>query len=554
MADPSEEGLEATSAYVRGDFAATRHELERALAQGGPPALVLQLGYVCLALDDLDEAQRHGEEAYRAFRDNGIPSAAAAAAMLVAAVHEFHGDDGGISGWLARARRLVAQAGDCVERGYLELGRNGCGVIDVTELEASAALALEVARRFRDINLEVRALADLGLALVSQGRVAEGLARLDEAMAAIVAGDVPDHLAAGVSCCAMLNACDRAGDLERAGRWADAVFRSARERFGEPPPIVLQSHCRVTFGTILAELGRWDEAEAQFRQARDVTHCLHYRADASARLAELRIRQGRVGEAAELLSGYEDCRESAVALARLHAARGERDIAAGILRRALREEATNVFHRGTLLSVLVEVELARGELAAAKEATADLAETAAAASGAPHLTALAELAAGRLATATKEDAVAHIQAAVRRLSAANRPLLRADVQLELAEALAENDRGAAIAEAQAALATFERLDARRSAAQAAALLRRLGVSARMRSEPGPDTVLSRREREVLDLLGEGLSNAQIAGRLFITPKTAEHHVGSILAKLGVRTRAEAAALAAARAGHAMGEK
>lgn len=99
----------------------------------------------------------------------------------------------------------------------------------------------------------------------------------------------------------------------------------------------------------------------------------------------------------------------------------------------------------------------------------------------------------------------------------------------------------ALDEARAAQEGFEALGAVREADRAAALIRELGGPART----GPKTIetLTKREREVLALIGEGLSNAEIAARLFISTKTAEHHVSSILAKLHVRTRTEAAALA-----------
>jgi DNA-binding NarL/FixJ family response regulator len=118
---------------------------------------------------------------------------------------------------------------------------------------------------------------------------------------------------------------------------------------------------------------------------------------------------------------------------------------------------------------------------------------------------------------------------------------RAVARLDVARALAGRSPESAVAEARAALDDFERLDAARHADEAAALLRTLGVSVRT-GRRGVEA-LTRREAEVLELLGEGLSNPEIGDRLYITRKTVEHHVGRVLAKLGLRNRAAAAAYA-----------
>jgi DNA-binding NarL/FixJ family response regulator len=119
------------------------------------------------------------------------------------------------------------------------------------------------------------------------------------------------------------------------------------------------------------------------------------------------------------------------------------------------------------------------------------------------------------------------------------PMELARSRLDLAGVLITEAPQVALAEARAALATFERLQASRDVDAAGAVLRSLGVRAGPgRRRAGP---LSQREGEVLELVGQGLTNPQIAERLYLSRKTVEHHVGNILAKLGLRSRAEAAA-------------
>lgn len=117
------------------------------------------------------------------------------------------------------------------------------------------------------------------------------------------------------------------------------------------------------------------------------------------------------------------------------------------------------------------------------------------------------------------------------------------------QALALSD-SAALEDLDRALALFLELGATPMARRVAAVLQSRGVR-RIRRGPRPSTRqnpsrLTNRQMEILTLLGEGLTNRQIADRLVISPKTVDHHVSTILSKLGVSTRVEAAVSAMAQ--------
>jgi DNA-binding CsgD family transcriptional regulator len=335
-----------------------------------------------------------------------------------------------------------------------------------------------------------------------------------------------------------LSACEAALDVRRATDWLSMVDRYVVwTDFVRPT-------CRTHYGGILVALGRWAEAEAELLAAIE-SFDRGYRGDrmfAALRLADLRVRQGRVHEAERLLEGVEWHPTARQLAATIALARGDA---------ALASELGELCAEGSgladptcvpVLELLIATRLAIGDVAAAHEAAERLA-TVARRSGLERLEACAALAEGRVAAAQGDErAVGRLKRGVELFAALDLPLEAARGQLELARTLAASAPAAAVREGKLAVAAFERLGALPDADAAAGLLRGLGARAG-RTWPRGATSLTRREGEVLRLLAEGCSNAQIAERLVISPRTAEHHVASILSKLDLHSRSEAAAYA-----------
>jgi DNA-binding NarL/FixJ family response regulator len=406
-------------------------------------------------------------------------------------------------------------------------------------LEANARTALDLAHRFRDRNLECKALGDSGLALVSMGRIRDGMARLDEAFTMIISGDCTEPSVISQVVCGLLSACDRCGDMMRAETWLRFIEKAA--------PRHTLATCWSAFGSVLCQVGRWKEGETHLRMglARGETSVRHIRLATRAVLADLWIRQGRLHEAARLIDQSVDRVEISGPRARLYLAQGRYDLAAAVARQALRQLGGDCLRAASMLLVLVEAELGVGNAEAAEESAKQLQQLSEAAE-LPAVAAKAALALGKTAAARGDlkSTAHHFDAGLARLMGDSWPLLRAPLHLELARALVSSAPAEAIVNAQAALSIYQRIGAP-EASVAADLLRAQGVPVTV--APPPPTasdVLSRREREVLALLPQGMSNSAIGERLFITAKTAEHHVSSILGKLGLRNRAQAAAFAA----------
>jgi DNA-binding CsgD family transcriptional regulator len=529
---------EGRDAIAAADLARARACFEEARELDGSPEALDGLSEVANFEGEYELAIGLKEEAFAAYRERDKHVEASHAARWLGFMHgTYHGNYAVASGWIARAESLLEGIEECAAHGWLILDRAPFSR-SPEERQKVAASALGIARRFGDADLEFEAIALLGESHVALGRIDEGMKLLDEAMAAIAGGEIADHKAIGEIYCRLLSACEHATDVRRAEDWVSAIDRHVLwTDFVRPT-------CRTHYGGILIALGRWQEAEVELLAAIK-TFERGYRGDGAfplVRLAELRVRQGRFEEAERLLENREWHPLARRAAARIALGRRELALAEELARLCFEGEAENDPACGPALELLVAVQLARGDQPGARS-TLDRLAALAASSGSPALTASAALAAGRVAIAGGEDnAVGRLKGAVERFAALELPFETARARLELARALAPTAPEAAAHEARLALDEFERLGAAYDCDAAAELLRTMGASGR--AWPKGRGPLTKRETEVLALLVEGLANAEIAERLFISVRTAEHHVASILAKLDLRSRAEAAAYGA----------
>ena len=517
------------------------HESLSGAAQAGslqaPDLELLATSAYMLGRDD--EYVSALERAHHGYLDRGDRLRAVRCAFWIGINLTLRGEMGRASGWLGRARRLVDREGrDCVERGYLLMPlmfeRQAAG--DFEAAIAAGAEAAAIGERFGDADLFALAAQDQGILLIKQGRVAEGLSLLDEAMMAVTAGEL-SPIVNGFVYCGVITGCRAAYEPRRAQEWTAALTSWCEQ---QPDMVSFTGTCLVHRAEIMQLHGAWPAALQEARRAGErCALAMNESAAAQAyyRQAEVYRLQGDSAAAEEAYrsagrAGYEP--QPGLALLRL--AQGNGEAAAAAVRRLV-GETSEPSKRAGQLPAYVEIMLAVGDVQAARSACAELRELAERWEG-PMLAAMAAHARGAVDLVDGDAGAAlvalrHAEQAWRDQEAPYEAA-RTRVLIGLACA-ALGDEDTASSELDAACEVFAQLGAAPDLARVGTLTRR-GASVNAHG-------LTTRELQVLRLIAAGDSNREIASALVISEHTVARHVQNIFAKLGVSSRTAASAFA-----------
>jgi DNA-binding CsgD family transcriptional regulator/tetratricopeptide (TPR) repeat protein len=541
VGDTAADGLAAVEAA---QWAEARALLEQAVADAPRAASAEIRDGLAEALwwcGDLEAALAARERAVAGWRQRGEIDRAVRGAVWIAIEYANGlGHEPASRGWLARAATLAEGAGGVgAAAGWVALGQAALDA-DPEEQVRGAQRALDVARSLGDAELEVFALARLGWARVVTGSVDAGIDLFDEAMAAATAADFERLSALGDLCCQLAMATETAGESGRFAQWL-AVVRRVNSEHGYPPLVAFCATCCAELHTVD---GDWLAAEAHLRQGIDKLRGTGHRARCGppiAKLAELLVLQGRIEEAPDLL-GADDSDSTLVARARLALAKGEPTSARALADRWIRRRGDDLLAVGAL-AIAGQAALESGDPSDAA-AIADRIATIAERTGNRRADGAAAILEGEIAldAGNHGAATAAFERALDHYAGSDGLLEVARAHLGLAKATRGTRPEVARIEAKAALVGFERAGATHMADLARAVLRDLGDRSHVgRKAAG---LLTDRELDVLRLVARGLTNAEIAQRLFISVKTSGNHVSNILTKIGARSRTEAVAFAA----------
>lgn len=506
--------------------------------EGGlPPQDIEQLAMVALMtgreIDGHDLLTRAHEE-YLGVGD--IPGAARCAGWLGMRLLLMR-EGARSAGWFTRAQRLLQEAAEpsSVEGLLLlpmALGAVYSGQADVAlrTFEEMAAIG----ERFHEADVSALARLGQGQCEIMLGQTSEGLAKLDDVMVAVTAGEV-SPVPSGIIYCAVIDGCYLAFDVRRAQEWTVALDRWCQSQPGLVP---FSGQCQARRAELLLLHGAWSEALEAARVAQE--RCRLGDMDAAYgawyQQGEVQRLRGEFGPSEKsYLRAHQSGFDPQPGLSLLRLAMGKPQNALVAIRTAM--EAADPAERRRMLSARVEIELVAGGVDSAKEAASELAMLSQD-NPMPLLQAAAAFASGSVLLHEGEarDAIIQLRRAWRLWYELEVPYesARCRMLIGLAYQVTGDDDSAEM-ELAAAREAFTELGCSPAVAQLDAL------TPNVIRDPGHP--LTTREVEVLRLVASGSANRAVAASLFLSEKTVARHVSNIFTKLGVSSRTAAAAYA-----------
>src|SRR5712664_2041880 len=458
-----EERKAGRNAFARHSWREAFETLSNAQAVRALPAEdVERLAESAWWIGRVDDCIAAHERAYAAYMDEGTPRRAAIVAVRLAEDFINRQAKSIGNGWLKRAERLLQDVPECLEHGVLLR----LHAVLALESEANVDKALGLARqtcdlatRFRDRDLQALAMHDVGRMLVSKGELAQGMALIDEAMAAAVGGELGPEVTGRIYC-NMMGMCEKLADYQRAAEWSEAARRWCEQHTESGFPGI----CRVHRAELMRLRGAWTDAESEaLRAAQELRGFYHVGAgEAFYEIGEIRLRMGDLGRAEEVFrQAHELGRDPVPGLALVRLAEGKIGAARALIDRAVADRPEGSLERVRLLPASVQIALAAGQLDLAREAAAEL-EAIAARYGSTALQASAAQARGavQLAEGSGDGAVPSLRRACKLWQEVQLPYETATARALLAAAYRATGRSEdAELERRAAASTFKGLGA-----------------------------------------------------------------------------------------------
>jgi ATP/maltotriose-dependent transcriptional regulator MalT len=489
----------------------------------------------CLVGSD-SEFLAYKERAYRAHVAANCMEPAARDAFWLSLVLLLSREFAQANAWAARGERLVCEcAAECVERGYLQLPlieqvlRAG----DFAAAYDMAAAAVALGERKGEADLIASARHMQGRAAIKLGEVSQGIKLLDETMLAVVSGEL-SPIITGLMYCSVIDACRGIHELRRAREWTAALSHWCDRQAGM---VAFTDACFVHRAEILCLQGAWQDALAETRRvcARAEDCARPPPGGALYQRGEIHRLRGEASEAEEFYRAASRCGcDPQPGLALLRVSQGRTDAASAAIRRSMGATG-NRCERARLLPAYFEIVLAAGDIEEAQRACEEI-ESVGAEFESEVLHAQAAQARGSLCMRCGDPraALGPLRTAFEFWRRFEAPYEAARVRVLIAEACAAlGDEETSAMEFDAARLDFEQLGAGPDIEK---------LDRRRAGRPAAGSLTSR-EREVLGLIARGQTNKGIARELGLSERTIDRHVGNILGKLNVPSRAAATAYA-----------